>query len=49
MNLLPLFQWCEESGIGRTVRESVWAFAVIESTHLLSLVCLLYTSPSPRD
>ena len=40
MNLLPLFQWCEESGIGRTVRESVWAFAVIESTHLLSLVML---------
>ncbi|MEQ1908244.1 MAG: DUF6644 family protein [Vicinamibacterales bacterium] len=40
MNLLPLFQWCEESGIGRTVRESVWAFAVIESTHLLALVIL---------
>ena len=40
MNLLPVFQWCEESGIGRAVRESVWAFAVIESTHLLSLVVL---------
>ena len=40
MNLLPLFQWCEESGIGRTIRESVWAFALIESTHLLSLVML---------
>ncbi len=40
MNLLALFQWCEESGIGRSVRESVWAFAVIESTHLLSLVLL---------
>lgn len=40
MDLLPLFQWCEESGIGKTVRESVWAFAVIESTHLLSLVIL---------
>ena len=40
MDLLPFFQWCEESGFGRTVRESVWAFAVIESTHLLSLVIL---------
>lgn len=40
MNLLPVFQWCEESGIGRAVRESVWAFAVIESTHLLALVIL---------
>lgn len=40
MNLLPLFQWCEESGVGRMVRESVWAFAVIESVHLLSLVML---------
>ena len=40
MDLLPVFQWCEESGIGRAVRESVWAFAVIESTHLLALVIL---------
>jgi hypothetical protein len=40
MDLLPLFQWCEESGLGRMVRESVWAFAVIESTHLLALVTM---------
>jgi hypothetical protein len=40
MDLLPFFQWVESSGIGRMVRESVWAFAVIESIHLLSLVML---------
>ena len=40
MDLLPLFQWCEESGLGRAVRESVWAFAVIESVHLLALAMI---------
>ncbi|HUR32628.1 MAG TPA: DUF6644 family protein [Vicinamibacterales bacterium] len=40
MDLLPLFQWCEESGVGRTIRESVWAFAVIESVHLLALATM---------
>ena len=40
MNLLPYFQWIEESGLGRTVRESVWAFAVIESIHLLALATM---------
>src|SRR4051812_3938945 len=40
MDLLPLFQWSEESGLGRTVRESVWAFAMIESIHLLALSTL---------
>jgi hypothetical protein len=40
MDLLALFQWFEESGLGRTIRESVWAFAVIESIHLIALVML---------
>lgn len=40
MNLLPFFQFVEESGLGRAVRESVWAFAVIESIHLLALVTM---------
>jgi hypothetical protein len=40
MDLLPLFQWCEESGLGRTIRESVWAFAVVESVHLLALAMM---------
>ncbi len=40
MDLLALFQWFEESGLGRAVRESVWAFAVIESIHLIALVTM---------
>lgn len=40
MNLLPVFQWFEESGLGVAVRESVWAFAAIESIHLLALAAL---------
>lgn len=40
MDLLPLFQTFEESGLGRMVRESVWAFAVIESVHLLALATM---------
>jgi hypothetical protein len=40
MNLLPFFQTVEESGLGRMVRESVWAFAGIESVHLLALTML---------
>jgi len=40
MNLLPLFQWIEESGLGRAVRETPWAFAVIESVHLLALAMM---------
>jgi hypothetical protein len=40
MDLLPFFQWVEESGVGRAIRESVWAFAVIESVHLLALATM---------
>ncbi len=40
MDLLAFFQWFEDSGLGRAVRESVWAFAVIESIHLIALVLL---------
>lgn len=38
--LEPLFAWFEDTAIGSAVRESVWAFAAIESAHLLGL-CLL--------
>jgi hypothetical protein len=37
MSLLPLAQWCEASAIGHAIRTSTWAFAVIESIHLLAL------------
>ena len=37
MNLLPFFQWCEATTLGTAIRETTWAFAVIESVHLLAL------------
>jgi hypothetical protein len=40
MSLLPLFQWCEASAIGNAIRTSPWAFAVIESVHLLGLAAI---------
>jgi len=35
--LWPFFQWCEATTIGTAIRSSPWAFAVIESVHLLGL------------
>ena len=40
MSLLPLFQWCEASAVGNAIRTSPWAFAVIESVHLLGLAAI---------
>ena len=40
MNLLPFAQWCEASTIGNAIRTSTWAFAVIESVHLLALAAI---------
>ena len=40
MSLLPLFQWCEASTVGSAIRTSTWAFAVIESIHLLGLAAI---------
>src|SRR5438876_4662217 len=40
MSLLPLFQWCEASAVGSAIRTSPWAFAVIESIHLLGLAAI---------
>ena len=34
---LPFFQWAEATTIGEVIRDSSWAFAVIESFHLLAL------------
>ena len=38
--LFPFFQWCEASTIGNAIRQSLWAFAVIESVHLLGLAAI---------
>jgi hypothetical protein len=35
--LLPFFQWCETTAIAAALRASPWAFAVMESVHLLGL------------
>jgi hypothetical protein len=40
MNLLPFAQWCEGSMLGSAIRTSPWAFAVIESVHLLALAAI---------
>jgi len=37
MDLLPYFQWCYDTTLGETVRESTWLFPVIEAFHLLGL------------
>jgi hypothetical protein len=39
-SLLPFFQWCEASALGEAIRTSTWAFAVIESCHLLALAVI---------
>ena len=38
--LLPFFEWCEGTGIGRTIRESLWMFPVLEAIHLVGLSVL---------
>lgn len=35
--LLPFFEWCDATTVGSAIRTSSWAFAVIESVHLLGL------------
>ena len=37
MSLLPLFEWCENAGVGQAIRISDWLFPVIEGFHLLGL------------
>jgi hypothetical protein len=37
MNLLPYFQWCYDTTLGETIRESTWLFPAIEAIHLLGL------------
>src|SRR5579864_3145132 len=39
-SMLPFFQWCEASPVGEAIRTSTWAFAVIESCHLLALAVI---------
>ena len=38
--MLSFFQAIEETGLSLAIRESTWAFAVIESVHLLALAVM---------
>ncbi len=38
--LLPFFEWCENTALGTVIRDSLWAFPMIEAVHLVGL-CLL--------
>jgi hypothetical protein len=38
--LLPFFQWVESTTLSKTISMSSWAFAVIESVHLLALAVI---------
>ncbi len=40
MDLLPVFQWLEDTAIGVAVRDSLWLFPVIEAVHLLALALI---------
>ena len=40
MDLLPVFQWLEDTTIGAVIRESLWLFPVIEAVHLLALALI---------
>ena len=42
-SFLPFFEWCGRTWLGTTVRDTVWAFPVIETFHLLALAVLLGT------
>jgi hypothetical protein len=37
MSLLPFFQWCYQTPIGETSRDSTWLFPLIEAFHLIGL------------
>jgi hypothetical protein len=37
MDLLPFFQWCYDTPVGETIRNSNWMFAIIEAIHLVAL------------
>ena len=40
MDLLPFFEWAAATSLGQAISTSTWAFAVIESVHLLALAVI---------
>jgi hypothetical protein len=39
----PYFDWCGNTWLGTAVRDTIWAFPVLETFHLLALAVLLGT------
>lgn len=39
----PFFDWCGKTWLGTSVRDTIWAFPVLETFHLLALAILLGT------
>ena len=37
MSILSMCQWLQDTDIGTSIRESIWVFPIIESTHVLAL------------
>jgi hypothetical protein len=35
--MLPYFQWCYDTALGETIRDSTWLFPAFEAVHLLGL------------
>lgn len=40
MNWLAVFEWLEHTAIGTAIRESVWAFPIVEAFHLVAFAVL---------
>ena len=40
LNMLPLVEWVASSSLSKAISTSTWAFAVIESIHLLALAVI---------
>jgi uncharacterized protein DUF6644 len=38
--MLPFFQWCEGTAIGKGIRDSSWLFPTIEAVHLIGLALI---------
>jgi hypothetical protein len=43
MSLLSICEWLQQTSISTGIRESVWVFPIIESTHLMSLAASVGT------
>ena len=37
MTILEMCQWLQDTNIGTSLRESIWMFPIVESTHVLAL------------